>query len=68
MGWTYWRIRSGIADIRDAIGTDLAENPFRGLAEMAADAVQLQWGWAVLVLGAALIAVAGAKAWRESGR
>ena len=65
MGWTWWRIRSGIAEIRAQIDSDLSDNPFRGLAERAADSIQLQWGWAVLLLGAAVTIAAGANAWRE---
>lgn len=30
---------------------DLAGNPFRGLADITIQSVQLQWGWALLVVG-----------------
>ncbi len=39
---------------------ELADNPFRGLADMAISSVQLQWGWALLVVGATLIIISAA--------
>lgn len=47
-------------DARADFTKDLAGNPFAGLAEMAIEATQLQWGWAVLFAGAALLIVAAA--------
>ncbi len=40
--------------------TELKDNPFRGVAEFAVESVQLQWGWAVLVIGIALLIAAAA--------
>ena len=39
---------------------ELTDNPFRGLADMAISSVQLQWGWALLVVGAALVIISAA--------
>jgi hypothetical protein len=39
----------------------LTGNPFRGLADMAYNSIQMQWGWAVLLLGAGLVTYAGWK-------
>ncbi len=39
---------------------ELAGNPFRGLAVMAMQSVQLQWGWALLIVGAALVIASAA--------
>jgi hypothetical protein len=49
-----------MAQLRDQMQTDLADNPFKGLADVAINSVQLQWGWAVLMLGGVLIVVAAA--------
>jgi hypothetical protein len=46
--------------LRAQMQAQLAGNPFKGLAEIAMNSVQLQWGWAVLVLGGAMIVVAAA--------
>ena len=40
--------------------SELAGNPFRGLADMAMQSVQLQWGWALLTVGAALVIASAA--------
>lgn len=39
---------------------ELAGNPFRGLADMAMESVQLQWGWALLIVGAGLVIASAA--------
>jgi len=49
-----------MSQLRDQMQTELADNPFRGLADVAVNSVQLQWGWAVLMLGGILIVVAAA--------
>ena len=39
---------------------DLADNPFRNLADMAMESVQIEWGWALLVVGAVLVIISAA--------
>ena len=39
---------------------ELADNTFAGLGELAMKSVQLQWGWAVLVVAAAMVIAAAA--------
>jgi hypothetical protein len=46
--------------MKSEINTRLADNPFAGLANLATEAVQMQWGWAVLISGTLLILVAAA--------
>lgn len=46
-------------EVKSEMDADLAGNPFRGLADMAVQSIQLQWGWAVLVVGAALLIGSG---------
>jgi hypothetical protein len=46
IGYSFLNIRAAIA----LMEMELANNPFRGLAN-----VQLQWGWAVLIVGAVLL-------------
>jgi len=67
LGVTFIRFQSGMSEMRTRMDTELAGNPFRGLAEAAVGAVQLQWGWAVLLLGAGLTIYAGWQA-RQSQR
>jgi len=60
MAFTFYNVRSGLDDMRESMASELAGNPFRGLAEVAVEAVQFQWGWGVLLVGAVLILVAAA--------
>ena len=46
-------------EIVSAMDKDLADNPFAGLARSAVDAVQIQWGWALLLVGVGMV-LAGA--------
>lgn len=56
---TFLRFRQMLSDMRSSMSTDLADNPFRGLGEAMLQSVQLQWGWALLVLGSILLIAAG---------
>jgi len=46
-----------INDAKAQLQEKLAGNPFAGLAEGLMNSVQLQWGWAVLFIGAGLVTV-----------
>jgi hypothetical protein len=59
LGFTFIRFQSKMSEARASMETEMADNPFRGLAEAAVNSIQLQWGWAVLVLGAGLVTYAG---------
>ncbi len=62
MAITFVNFQSRLSRARTDMESQLAGNPFRGIADAAMQAVQLQWGWAVLVLGAILVlASAGMK-------
>jgi hypothetical protein len=67
LAFTFFRFQSGMAEMRSKMAGDLEGNPFRGLAEAAMGSIQLQWGWAVLLLGAAIVTYAGA-AERRGGK
>jgi hypothetical protein len=47
-----------IAQLRQAVTEEASDNLFAGLAELLVDAVQIQWGWVLLITGALLILVA----------
>ena len=65
MAFTFINFQTKISEVKSQMETDLAGNPFRGLADMAMQSVQLQWGWALLVVGAALV-IASASIKEES--
>jgi Type IV pilin-like G and H, putative len=47
-----------IQEAKSKLATEMAGNPFRGLADLAMQSLQLQWGWIFLIGGAALLQVA----------
>lgn len=65
LAFTFFSFRRGLGSIRDEMIAELAGNPFAGLGEAMLGSVQLQWGWAVLVLGGTLL-IAAAIAARKS--
>lgn len=50
-----YRFTSKLSQAKSQLNIDMADNPFRGFADMAMKSVQLQWGWTVLVIGAVLL-------------
>jgi hypothetical protein len=58
--FTFINFQVRMSQAKSAMERDLADNPFRGLGELALQSVQLQWGWAILVVGAALVITAAA--------
>jgi Ca2+/Na+ antiporter len=62
LAFTFFNFQSKMSQATRQMETELKDNPFRGLADLAVQSVQLQWGWAVLVIGIVLlIAVAAMK-------
>lgn len=54
-----------LSHIRREMETSLKDNPLAGFAQGALGAVQIQWGWIVLVAGAGLIVYGSIRARRE---
>lgn len=63
--FTFVSVSVKISRMVDDMRVSLDGNPFRGLAEAAAASVQIEWGWAVLVIGAGMLL---ASAWVASRR
>jgi len=55
MAFTFVNFQIKMSNVKAQMESELAGNPFKGLANMAMQSVQLQWGWALLVVGAALV-------------
>jgi hypothetical protein len=55
LAFTFLNFQRGLGEMKRSMDVELAGNPFRGLADMAVQSVQLQWGWAVLIIGAGLM-------------
>lgn len=53
--FTFGNFHYQMSKVKAEMASDLSGNPFRGLADVALQAVQLQWGWGVLLVGAILL-------------
>lgn len=60
ISFTFIKFKVTFSNARSQMETELLGNPYRTVAEMIAQSVQLQWGWAVLITGAALIVTSAA--------
>jgi hypothetical protein len=60
MLFTYINFQTKMAQIKSDMESELAGNPFRGLADVAVQSIQLQYGWAVMIVGAAMLIIAAA--------
>jgi hypothetical protein len=60
LAFTFFNFQSKMSQATTQLETELKDNPFRGLADLAVQSVQLQWGWAVLVIGIVLLIVVAA--------
>lgn len=65
LAFTFINFHMRMGQARSELQRELADNPFRGLGELAIQSVQLEWGWAVLVLGA-LMLIGGAVIERDA--
>jgi hypothetical protein len=66
--FTFVNLRVKLAEIAQRSAADLADNPFRGIADALTASVQLEWGWAVLTIGAVLLIASAITAGRSGRR
>lgn len=55
MFFTFVNFQNRMSEAKATMQEQLAGNPFAGLGDLAMQSVQLQWGWAILIVGAVLI-------------
>jgi len=60
LAFTFINFQIKMSDVRTQMEIELTGNPFRGIADMAIQSVQLQWGWALLIIGASLVIASAA--------
>ena len=60
MTFTFINFQIMISNMKSHMESELAGNPFRGLADMALQSVQLQWGWALLIVGVGFLIASAA--------
>ena len=68
MAATYVRARASLERMREVEGDGIQAEILRTLIDRAADSVTVEWGWAVLILGAGMVTLAGAFGWRGERR
>lgn len=52
---TLYSTWSRIAETKQQIDRDLADNPFRGIADAMAESIQIEWGWGLMGVAALII-------------
>jgi hypothetical protein len=62
MAFTFFNFHSKLNQITQQLNKQLARNPFKGLSDAAIQSIQLQWGWALMLIGVILILMA---AWQS---
>ncbi|MCJ7545331.1 MAG: hypothetical protein MUP30_00685 [Deltaproteobacteria bacterium] len=60
--YTFIGILVTLSQAQADINRDLADNPFKGLADLALQSIHIQWGWVVLFGGAILLILAAQSA------
>lgn len=55
VGYTFINVQRKFSDARSQVSEGIGEGALRDLANSAIDTVQMQWGWAVLAVGAVLL-------------
>jgi amino acid transporter len=60
VAFTFISFQSHLSTAKKSIKEELAGNPFAELAAMAVQSVQIQWGIAVLAIGAILVVTSAA--------
>jgi uncharacterized membrane protein YidH (DUF202 family) len=53
--FTFINFQSKISRVKQEMTPELVGNPFHGLVNAAVESFELQWGWALLILGAMLV-------------
>lgn len=58
LAFTFINFQVRMSQMKSQMKQGMANNPFGGLGEAMLSTVQIQWGWAVLIVGAALVIAA----------
>jgi len=56
--FTFFNFQYRMSSMKADMGKELEGNPFRGLADLAVQSIQMQWGWALLLAGALMLVIA----------
>lgn len=53
----FFNLQSRIFQVKSQIEEKLADNPFKDIADITVNSIQLQWGWVIILLGITLILI-----------
>ncbi len=56
----FFKLQRDLNRMKSGVHVDFSGTPFEGLAQLASESVQMQWGWAVLIIGAVLLIASAA--------
>lgn len=65
LAYAYQRVNAEIAAAELRLQGNPGEDPLGAVRDLVASSASIQYGWAVLGLGAVMVTVAGALAWRR---
>lgn len=60
LAFTFINFHVRMSETKSGLQAEMGDNPFGFLGELALESVQLEWGWAVLILGGAMVTSAAA--------
>jgi len=60
LAFTYLTLQARLSVAQESVGIELADNPFKEFGNVMLQSIQIQWGWALLVVGALLLVGAAA--------
>jgi hypothetical protein len=60
LAFTFFNLQAKITGMDASMQADLADNPFAVIGNVMLQSIQLQWGWAVLVIGTLILIAAAA--------
>jgi stage V sporulation protein K len=55
LAFTFVSLQFKMSEMKSKLRAELAGNAFKGFADIAAQSVQIQWGWALLLIGTAMM-------------
>ncbi len=53
--YTFMKLQVATSEAKSSLDSNFKGTIFNGLGEMAANAIQIQWGWALLIVGSGLV-------------
>jgi hypothetical protein len=59
---SFIRLQRRLHEVTSSVDSSVAGTPLSGLGDFASKSIRVQWGWAILIIGAALLVLAASMA------